>query len=66
MQHLTRRADESLMIGDGVEIPVIQVDGDTLRFATRAPRYSGVHESEVYVRLERSKHLGVVKAGESA
>lgn len=62
MQHLTRRADESLMIGDDVEITVIEVDGDTVKFAISAPCGVGIHESEVYVKIQRRRYQDVENA----
>lgn len=53
MQHLIRRANESVMIGDDVEITVVEVDGDTVKFAISAPSGTRIHESEVYVKIER-------------
>ncbi len=65
MQQLIRRTHESVMVGDDVEITVMEVDGDTVKLAISAPNGVGIHESEVYVRLERSKHLGAVKEHET-
>ena len=56
MQHLIRRADESVMVGDDVEITVIEVDGDTVKFAISAPSGTGIHESEVYVKMQRERY----------
>ncbi len=66
MQHLIRRADESVMVGDDVEITVVEVEGDTVKLAISAPNGIGIHESEVYVKLERSTHVGVVKEPDTA
>lgn len=62
MKHLIRRADESVMVGDDVEITVIEVNGDTVKFAINAPRGTAIHESEVYVNIQRKLYQDVEKA----
>lgn len=62
MQHLTRRAAKSLMIGDDVEITVIEVDGGTVKFAISAPNGTSIHESVVYVDIQRKRYQDVEKA----
>lgn len=62
MQHLSRNTDESIMIGDDIEITVFEASNGCVKFAINAPDGTAIHESEVYVRLERSKHLAVVKS----
>jgi carbon storage regulator len=50
---LTRRAGESLMIGDDVVITVLDVRGDVVRIGIKAPRSVQVHREEVYRELQR-------------
>ena len=49
---LTRRAGESLMVGDDVVITVLEVRGDVVRLGIRAPRSIQVHREEVYRELQ--------------
>ena len=49
---LTRRAGESVMIGDDVVITVLEVRGDVIRVGIRAPREVQVHREEVYRELQ--------------
>jgi carbon storage regulator len=51
---LTRRAGESVMIGDEVEIRVLEVRGDVIRLGISAPRTVQVHREEVYRELRAS------------
>ncbi|MBT0993054.1 carbon storage regulator CsrA [Cellulomonas sp. DKR-3] len=44
---LTRRAGESVVIGDGVVVTVIEVRGDGVRIGIDAPRSVRVHRAEV-------------------
>ncbi|GAB2693746.1 carbon storage regulator CsrA [Thalassiella azotivora] len=45
---LTRRAGESVVIGDDVVVTVVEVRGDVVRLGIDAPREVKVHREEVY------------------
>jgi carbon storage regulator len=49
---LTRRAGESVMIGDDVVITVLEARGDVIRLGIQAPRDVQVHREEVYKELQ--------------
>jgi carbon storage regulator len=49
---LTRRAGESVMIGDDVIITVLEARGDIVRLGIEAPREVQVHREEVYRELQ--------------
>lgn len=48
---LTRRAGESIVIGDDVRVVVLDVRGDTIRLGIEAPRSVQVHRAEVYAEV---------------
>lgn len=50
---LSRHVDESLIIGDDVEIVVVEIRGDKVRLAIKAPRDISVHRKEVYDAIQR-------------
>ena len=49
---LTRRAGESIVIGDDVRVVVLDVRGDTIRIGIEAPRSVQVHRAEVYAEVQ--------------
>jgi carbon storage regulator len=49
---LTRRAGESVVIGDDVVITVLEARGDVIRLGIQAPRSVQVHREEVYKELK--------------
>jgi carbon storage regulator len=49
---LTRRAGESVMIGDDVVVTVLEARGDVIRIGIKAPREVQVHREEVYQELQ--------------
>ena len=51
---LTRQINESIMIGDDVEITVVDVRGDKVRIGIRAPRSVAVHRQEVYLAIKKA------------
>jgi carbon storage regulator CsrA len=51
---LTRRANQSIMIGDDIVVTVLDVRGDQVRIGIKAPRAVGVHREEVFVALQRN------------
>ncbi len=52
---LSRQKDESIMIGDDVEIVIVDVRGDKVRLGITAPRSVAVHRKEVYESIQREK-----------
>ena len=52
---LSRSKDESIMIGDEVEIMIVDIKGDKVRFGITAPRSIAVHRKEVYDAIQREK-----------
>jgi carbon storage regulator len=52
---LSRQKDESIMIGDDVEIIIVDVRGDKVRLGITAPRSIPVHRREIYDAIQREK-----------
>ena len=50
---LSRQRDETIMIGDNVEITVVDIRGDKVRLGITAPREIQVHRKEVYDAIKR-------------
>jgi carbon storage regulator len=52
---LSRQIDESIMIGDDVEIVIVDVRGDKVRLGITAPKNIPVHRREIYDAIQREK-----------
>jgi carbon storage regulator len=50
---LSRQRDQSIMIGDDVEITIVDVRGDKVRIGINAPKEVAVHRKEVYEAIRR-------------
>jgi len=59
---LSRQKDESIIIGDDIEITIVDVRGDKVRLGINAPREISVHRKEIYEAIQREK---AQKAAES-
>jgi len=65
---LTRKSNQSIMIGDEIEISVLSVVGDKVRLGIQAPRSVPVYRREVYVAIQRERddELVVTEPGPSS
>ena len=50
---LSRQRDETIMIGDDIEITVVDIRGDKVRLGITAPARIAVHRKEVYEAIRR-------------
>jgi len=49
---LTRKLNESIMIGDSVEVTVVEVKGEQVKLGIKAPKDVKVHRREVYLAIQ--------------
>lgn len=52
MLALTRKKGESIIIGDNVEIIVLNLQGDQVKLGIVAPKEISVHRKEVYIQIQ--------------
>ena len=48
---LTRKVHQSIMIGEGIEVVVLEVRGEQVRLGIKAPRNVSVHRKEVFEQI---------------
>ncbi|MDQ1379952.1 MAG: carbon storage regulator [Actinomycetota bacterium] len=51
---LTRRANQSIMIGHEIVVTVLEVRGDQVRLGIKAPRSIDVHREEIFAQLQQA------------
>lgn len=50
---LTRKKNESIMIGDNIEICILDTSGEQVRIGVNAPRSVSIHRKEVYSEIQQ-------------
>jgi carbon storage regulator len=60
----TRRKNEAIMIGDGVEVRVLRVGKEGVRLGIVAPPEVRVHRREIYDQIRDANQSAVVSAGQ--
>jgi carbon storage regulator len=50
---LTRKSNQSIMIGDDIEVSVLAVMGEKVRIGIEAPRSVPVFRKEVYIEIQQ-------------
>jgi carbon storage regulator len=61
---LSRRANQSIVVGDDIVITVLDIRGDQVRIGIRAPRHVTVHREEVHAQISSENraaaHIGPI------
>jgi carbon storage regulator len=60
---LTRKSNQSIMIGDDIEVSVLSIMGEKVRIGIQAPRDIPVFRKEVYLEIQEERGEVVVPAG---
>ena len=50
---LTRKVSQSIVIGDGIEVVVLEVRGEQVRLGIKAPKNVTVHRKEIYEQISQ-------------
>jgi carbon storage regulator len=52
---LSRQRDETIMIGDDIEVTVVDLRGDKVRLGINAPKEVSVHRKEIWVQIKQAR-----------
>jgi carbon storage regulator len=55
---LTRKSNQSIMIGDDIEVSVLAIMGEKVRIGIQAPRDVPVFRTEVYLEIQQERREG--------
>jgi len=61
---LSRQRDETIVIGDDIEITIVDIRGEKVRLGINAPPHVPVHRKEVYEAIKRESQAQGGKNGE--
>ncbi|MFD1451108.1 MULTISPECIES: carbon storage regulator CsrA [Oceanobacillus] len=53
---LSRKRNESIQIGDDIEIEVIAIEGDQVKLGIRAPKSVDIYRQEIYVDIKNQNN----------
>ncbi|MFJ8246270.1 carbon storage regulator CsrA [Peribacillus asahii] len=53
---LTRKLNESIMIGNDIEITVLAVEGEQIKLGINAPKHVDIHRKEVYLSIQQENN----------
>lgn len=54
---LTRKKNESIIIGGSIEIRIIGIEGDSVKIGIEAPRHVEVHRKEIYLAIQKENEI---------
>ena len=60
---LTRKSNQSIMIGDDIEVSVLSIMGEKVRIGIQAPRDIPVFRKEVYLEIQQERAAEAAAAG---
>ena len=55
---LSRKKSERILIGDAIDIMVVEIRGDKVRLGINAPRNVQVHREEVWLAIQQGASAG--------
>ena len=59
MLALARKVNESIMIGNDIEITVLEIKGDQIKLGVKAPKSVPIYRKELHVQIqEENKQAG--------
>ncbi|WP_017470755.1 carbon storage regulator CsrA [Amphibacillus jilinensis] len=50
---LTRKLNESIQIGDDIEVKIVGIDGDQIKLGISAPKQIDIHRKEIYLDIQQ-------------
>jgi carbon storage regulator len=60
---LTRKSNQSIMIGDDIEVSVLSIMGEKVRIGIQAPRTIPVFRKEVYLEIQQERAAELAASG---
>lgn len=52
MLALSRKVNESIMLGNDIEVTVLEIKGDQVKIGVKAPKNVSIFRKEIYVQIE--------------
>lgn len=65
MLALSRKKGEAILIGDNIEISIIDIKGEQIKLGIAAPRDISVYRKEVYLQIQEENKASVLTSGKA-
>ncbi|NLD49168.1 MAG: carbon storage regulator CsrA [Clostridiaceae bacterium] len=62
---LTRKKDQTIVIGDNIEVTILDIQGDQVRVGIKAPKSVSVHRKEIYEEIQEENRKAAQFKGTS-
>ncbi|BCJ92937.1 carbon storage regulator [Anaerocolumna cellulosilytica] len=59
MLALTRKINESIIIGNDIEISILEIKGDQVKIGINAPKSIPIYRKEIYVQIQEANKEAV-------
>ncbi|HHW36010.1 MAG TPA: carbon storage regulator CsrA [Bacillales bacterium] len=53
---LTRKINQSIQIGDDIELTILAIDGEQVKIGINAPKHIEIHRKEVYIAIQEENN----------
>ncbi len=60
----SRKKEQSIMVGDNIEIVIINIGRETVKLGINAPKEIPIHRKEVFVEIEKQNKEAVISAAQ--
>lgn len=59
MLALSRKVNESIMIGNDIEVTILDVKNDQVKIGIQAPKSVGIYRKEIYLQIQEENKKAV-------
>lgn len=59
MLALSRKVNESIMVGNNVEITILEIKGDQVKMGIKAPKAVPIYRKEIYIQIQEANKEAV-------
>lgn len=66
MLALARKVNESIVIGNDVEVTILEIKGDQIKIGVSAPKNVPIYRKELYVQIQEENKKAVAEVDPSA
>lgn len=64
MLALSRKLNESIMIGNDIEITILDVRNDQVKIGINAPKSVGIYRKEIYLQIQEENKKAMESVGD--